>query len=114
MFALNEQQLIDLITPDLPIRVFPAKELLPILRKQYSRMEISLSTEMEIHAIFDSGNSGGVVCEISPPGLDKKKRKEVLICSLTHLRIKKGEPHYAEIVRYQLKRVKKLRRQNKF
>ena len=114
MLTLTAQQLIDLASPNLPIKVFPGREVLPALRQQYPKMEISLLTEFEIHSMVNSGETGGILCEVVAPDLNKKKAETVVLCSLTHLRIKKGEPHYAEIIRYQVKRVKKLKRQNRF
>ncbi len=114
MLIFNEQQLINLIQPDLPITAYPERGLLKVLRDKYSGMDINTSTEFLIYSVFNLANEGGVGCEIAPDGFDRKKAKEVVLCSITHLRIKKGMPHYAEIVKYQVKRVKKLERQNRF
>ena len=113
MLTLNEPQLIQLMQPDLPIKAFPGKGLLPALRGKYPGVEITTDTELEIHSVVNMGIEGGVCCEITPSGFDRKKAKEVVLCSITHLRIKRGEPHLAQIVRYQVKRVKKLQRQNR-
>ncbi|MEK7255840.1 MAG: hypothetical protein AAB316_13910 [Bacteroidota bacterium] len=114
MLILNEQQLIALVKPDLPIKASPEREVLPILREKLPGEEITLATVFEIHSFVNMADQGGVACEIVPVGMDRKKMKVALVCSITHLRIKKGEPHYAEIVKYQVKRVKKLARQNPF
>ncbi len=114
MLILSAKQLIDLIKADLPIKAFPNKELLPAFLGKYPGISISTSTEIEIRSLFDNGETGGVTCEILPIGFDSKKAEQVLLCSITYLNIKKGEPHYAEITKYQIKRVKKLMRQNRF
>ena len=114
MLTLNEQQLINLMQPDLPIKVFPERELLATLRGKYSGIDIGTSTEFEIRKVLHLGEMGGVGCELVPTGYDIKKAEAVVLCSITHLRIKKGQPHYAEMTRYQVKRIKKLKRQNRF
>jgi len=114
MITLSEQQLINLIQPDLPIRAYPQRQLLPNLRQQFPRETFTTKTELEIRSVMDMRDEGGVICEVIPTGFDTKKAKAVVLCSITHLRIKKGEPHCAQIVRYQVKRMKKLARQDPF
>ncbi|KAF5435632.1 hypothetical protein C5S35_10595, partial [Candidatus Methanophagaceae archaeon] len=64
----------------LPIPAYPSKELLQLLRKQGK--DINRDTELNITQVFDSGDAGGIVCTVL------EENKEVLIVSLTHLRIK--------------------------
>ena len=84
----------------LPIPVYPSKELLQLLRKQGK--DISGNTELNITKVFDSGDVGGIVCTVL------EENKEVLIVSLTHLRIKPPHPLNEKIVAYQRQRVKNI------
>ncbi|MEA2075357.1 MAG: hypothetical protein U9O85_06445 [Euryarchaeota archaeon] len=84
----------------LPIPVYPSKELLQLLRKQGK--DISGDTELNITKVFDSGDVGGIVCTVL------EENKEVLIVSLTHLRIKPTHPLNEKIVAYQRQRVKNI------
>ena len=84
----------------LPIPVYPSKELLQLLRKQGK--DISRDTELNITKVFDSGDVGGIVCTVL------EENKEVLIVSLTHLRIKPTHPLNEKIVAYQKQRVKNI------
>ncbi len=84
----------------LPIPVYPSKELLQLLRKQGK--DISRDTELNITKVFDSGDVGGIVCTVL------EENKEVLIVSLTHLRIKPTHPLNEKIVAYQRQRVKNI------
>ena len=87
----------------LPIPVYPSKELQQLLRKQGK--DISMETELKITKVFDSGDVGGIVCTIL-----KDKNKEVLITSLTHLKIKPTHPLSDKITAYQKQRIKNISR----
>ena len=82
----------------LPIPAYPSKELLQLLRKQGK--DISKDTELNITKVFDSGDLGGIVCTVL------EENKEVLIVSLTHLKIKPTHPLNEKIMAYQKQRVK--------
>ncbi len=84
----------------LPIPVYPSKELLQLLRKQGKN--IRWDTELNITKVFDSGDAGGIVCTVL------EENKEVLIVSLTHLKIKPTHPLNEKIVAYQKQRVKNI------
>jgi len=84
----------------LPIPVYPSKELLQLLRKQGK--DISSDTELSITRVFNSRDVGGIVCTVL------EENKEVLIVSLTHLRIKPTHPLSEKIVAYQKQRVKNI------
>ena len=89
------------------------KQYLPIparLTKESHRllgqkgMHIGMDREIEIIDVFDSGDTGGIVCAI------KEYEKQVLIISLTHLIIKPDHPLSDKIVAYQIKRIRRLQR----
>jgi len=86
----------------LPIPAYPSKELLQLLRKQGK--DINRGTELNITRVFDSGDAGGIVCTVL------EENKEVLIVSLTHLRIKPTHPLNEKIMAYQRQRVKNISR----
>ena len=52
------------------------------------------------------GDEGGIVCHIRPEGADN-----VVLASLTHLRVARSLPFAAAVIDYQKHRVKKLRKQ---
>ena len=93
-------ELIEEMGSCLPIPAYPSKELLRILRKQ--RKDIDINTELEINAVFDSGDVGGIVCTII------KENGQVFIASLTHLRIKPCHPLSDKILAYQKQRIKRI------
>lgn len=84
----------------LPIPAYPSKELLQLLRKQGK--DINRDTELNITQVFDSGDAGGIVCTVL------EENKEVLIVSLTHLRIKPTHTLNEKIMAYQRQRVKNI------
>ena len=108
----KEQKLIDLLKDKLPIKVFPERALLPKLRETFSGIEIKLDTILEVHSMINLGDMGGIGCEIVPLNYDRAKAKSAMICSITQLRIKVGEPHFMELEEYRTKRIKKLAKQN--
>jgi len=89
----------------LPISAYPAKRLCHSL-KNNNNIKIKPQNLLEITNVFYMGNEGGICCEIS-----SKKAKEVLIVSLTHLRIKERHPLAKEIKAYQIKRTRDLANQ---
>jgi hypothetical protein len=88
----------------LPIPAYPSKELLQLLREKGK--SIDSNTELKITSVFDSGDSGGIMCPVL------EVNSELYVVSLTHLRIKFGHPLYHKISEYQKKRIRKLSRQN--
>jgi hypothetical protein len=53
-----------------------------------------------------AGDEGGILCHIHPPDADN-----MLIVSLTHVRVPRSLPFAAAVLDYQKHRVKKLRKQ---
>ena len=109
----KEQVLINKVQPILPILVYPEREILPKLQENFDDDTIGLKTELEIHNVHDMMEEGGLVCEIRTKGLDAKKAETVFLCSITHFKVKRGEPYYQELEKYRIKRIKKLAKQNK-
>lgn len=109
----KEQILIDLVKPDLPIIVYAERQLLPRIKATFPDEKITLETELEVHSMVDVGNEGGVGCELRIKGMDPKEAKAAMLVSVTHVKIKKGESHYQELQKYRVKRIRKLKRQDR-
>ena len=109
----REQVLINKVKDFIPILVYPEKEILPKLRETFNDKSINLKTELEIHAMFDAREEGGITCEIRVKGLEEEKAPAVFLCSITHFKVKRGEPFYLELEKYRLKRIRRLTRQYK-
>ena len=95
-------ELIDKIKAVLPISAYPTKKLCSSL-KNNNGIKVKPKNLLEIADVINMGNEGGICCEIS-----HKEAKELLIVSLTHLRIKKIHPLAKEIKAYQIKRTREL------
>jgi len=109
----KEQILIDLVTPDLPIMAYAQRQLLPRIKATFPNEKITLETKLEIHSMVDLGVEGGIGCELRIKGMDPAEAKAAMLVSITHLKIKKGEPHYQELQKYCVKRIRKLKRQDR-
>lgn len=86
----------------LPIQTRLTKESQQLLGQK--GMNIDPNLEINIIEVFDSGDMGGIVCAI------EGDKKQALVISLTHLRIKPEHPLSDKIVTYQKQRIKRLRR----
>ncbi len=86
----------------LPIPARPTKEICKASSQEGRHLDPN--QEIDIVDVFDSGDTGGIVCVI---GGDEK---QLLVISLTHLIIKPDHPLSDKIAAYQKKRVRRLRR----
>lgn len=109
----REQIIIQKLEPNLPIIVFPEREVLSMLRENFEDEEINLKTEFEVHKLYDMREEGGITCELRPKGMKSEEAKVDFLCSITHFKVKRGEPHFKEIEKYRMKRIRRLSRQNK-
>lgn len=90
------------------------KATLPIPATMTSRLVRSLRAQGKsfrkrailIHNVFYAGDEGGILCEITP----SQDAKEVIVASLTHLRVSLKHPLGTEIRAYQQARTTKLAR----
>ena len=96
-------QLIEELKAHLPIPAFPLKGLQKILRK---KPLFKKNAALEIVDVFDSGDMGGIVCVIS-----NDDKTELLVVSLTHLKIMPDHPLSDKILAYQKQRIKSLSQQ---
>lgn len=109
----REQIIIDKISPDLPIYVFPLRKILPKLREVFEDDNIDTKTELQIHSMVYMGDEGGIVCEIQKEEIPVEEMKQTMLCSITHFRVKKGESHYLALEKYRIKRTKRLAKQSR-
>ncbi len=88
----------------LPFKASPTRELVVQLR---SKMSITLNSKFLVNSVYNSNDIGGIICTI------QMENKEVLACGLTHLIIPSDNPLFKEILEYQAKRIKRLKKLNK-
>lgn len=87
----------------LPIPARPTKKLSRHLRKK--GIHIDMNQDLRIIDVFDSGDMGGIVCAI------EGDKRQALVISVTHLKIKPDHPLSDKILAYQKERVKSLQGQ---
>jgi len=92
------------ISGNLPIKVFPIRELVQIFRK--NGHPITLKTELTITSVHNSGDISGIMCTVEITDGYK------MACALTHLIFSKTEKLYAEITDYQRRREKRIKQLN--
>ena len=88
----------------IPFKAFPIRELVQELRKKGT--PITLSTELTVKDVYNSGDISGIICVLDQIG------DEAIVCGLTHLIISLNHPLYQEIVDYQKRRNKRIRKLN--
>jgi hypothetical protein len=86
----------------LPIPAVPTKDVVRTLRRR--GVHASTDHALSVRRVFYAGDEAGIVCDVTP----SRAAKEVLIVSLTHLRIAPKHPLFAAIVAYQRERVTRL------
>ena len=95
-------ELIERMKAALPISAFPTKKLCHSLKNDNS-IKLKPKQLLKIKDVMYMGNEGGISCAISI-----KNDKELLVVSLTHLRIKENHLLSKEIKAYQIKRIRVL------
>jgi len=86
----------------LPIPAFPTKAVVRVLRRR--GVKASTDRALSVKRVFYAGDEAGIVCDVTP----SPAAKEVLIVSLTHLRIAPQHPLFPTIVASQRERIKRL------
>ena len=86
----------------LPMPAFPTKEIVRTLRR--GGVKVSVDRALSVKRVFYAGDEAGIVCDVTP----SRAAKEVLIVSLTHLRIAPHHPLFPAILAYQRERVRHL------
>ncbi len=88
----------------LPLPARLTDELLAQLRKE--ALPDQIPSACTVLSVEDSGDLGGILCRLDlGPGVEREA-----FCSITHLRFDARMPLHREIVAYQKRRVKRLRR----
>jgi len=95
-------ELVEKMEAQLPIPIFPKKPLIQTLREKGSK--ITSQKMLFIKSVIYLGDEGGIGCDLGMIG----DRKEVLVCSLTHLTLNPRHPLAREIRTYQRERKMKL------
>ena len=95
-------ELIDEMKSQLPIPVYPTKDLGSYLSQ--NGKDITADTELMITKVFDSGDEGGILCLIDP------ESPELIAVSITFLRVKPNHPLADKISAYQKRRIKRISR----
>ena len=81
---------------------FPTKEVVRTLRRR--GVTASVDRSLSVKRVFYAVDEAGIVCDVTP----HRAAKEVLIVSLTHLRIAPHHPLFPAILAYQRERVGRL------
>ena len=92
----ENMSLIEEMKGNLPIPVYPTSALAKHLSEK--GIKIDANTELSITQVFESGDTGGIMCHVL------EVNGEVIIVSLTHLRVKPGHPLSKKIQSYQKNR----------
>jgi hypothetical protein len=94
--------LLEQMDDQLPIPAFPTKDVVRTLRRR--GVKASTDHALSVKRVFYAGDEAGIVCDVTP----SHAAKDVLIVSLTHLRIAPRHPLFPAIVAYQRERIKRL------
>ena len=100
-------ELVHKMEKQLPMIIHPGRVLVQLMREQ--GIKLTSDSELEIEHVFYMGDKGGIGCGISLP----TQKNEVMVVSLTHLRVIPGYPLVEEMRAYQIKRNNKLMEINK-
>ena len=95
-------RLVEQMDDQLPIPAFPTKDVARTLRRR--GVKASPDRALSVKRVFYAGDEAGIVCDVTP----SPAAKEVLIVSLTHLRIAPHHPLFPAILAYQRERVRRL------
>ena len=95
-------RLMELLHNCLPLPAYPTKQIVRTLRR--GGVKARLDRALAVKHVIYAGDEGGIVCDVTP-GRDAK---QVLLVSITHLRIAADHPLFGPILAYQLERVRRL------
>jgi len=86
----------------LPIPARPTGAFIRAMRER--GVKLARDQELQIQDVFYFGDEGGISCNVTP----SKDAKEVVIVSLTHLRVRRQHPLVQEIRAYQRERARRI------
>jgi len=101
MKATNYQELIRILQKQVPFIVCPTKHLCQSLQER--GISTNEKSGFEVTKVENSGDFGGIVCHIKPENSDN-----VLVISLTHLKVKQDFPLRKEILQYKRQRIQEI------
>lgn len=87
-----------------PFSAFPIRDLVQELRRKGH--SITLKTELIVKDVYNSGDISGIICMI------EQRSDKAIACALTHLTISSRHPLFKEVVNYQKKRDKRIKKIN--
>jgi hypothetical protein len=88
----------------LPFEVELTPDVIAYLRAQ--RSADNVKPKQMVEKVSYAGDEGGIICHLAP-----EDGRDVIILSLTHLRVRRSQPLAAAVFDYQKHRVKKLKKQ---
>jgi hypothetical protein len=100
------QQLLTTLKASLPFEVDLTPSLAQHLRAQHVALDVR--NRQVVSEVSYAGDEGGIVCHMATPD-----GREVVVISLTHVRVPPSLPFAAKVLQYQRSRVKKLSRQGR-
>jgi ABC-type enterochelin transport system ATPase subunit len=100
------RSLMKVMKENLPIPLLPSKGLKQMIQK--NKVSYPKGHQFQIEDVYYFGDEAGITCDITP----NEGARSALFSSLTHLRVHPGHCLAKEIVKYQKRRVKKLRKQH--
>ena len=100
------QQLLTTLKASLPFEVDLTPSFAQHLRAQH--VALGARNRQMVSEVSYAGDEGGIVCHIAPPD-----GREVIIVSLTHVRVPLSMPFAVKVLQYQKYRINKLRNQGK-
>lgn len=96
--------LMKVMKENLPIPLLPSKGLKQMIQK--NKVSYPKGHQFQIEDVQYFGDEAGITCDITPT----KDASKALLTSITHLRVHPGHCLAKEIVKYQKKRIKKLKK----
>jgi hypothetical protein len=100
------QRLLATLKASLPFAVHLTPSLVQHLRAQH--VDLGAQNRQMVSEVSYAGDEGGIICHIALPD-----GREVIIVSLTHVRVPPSMPFAAKVLQYQKYPINKLRKQGK-
>lgn len=101
------RQLVAALKASLPFEVELTPEAVALLRSK--GIAKAVEPRQIVSEVYYGGDEAGVVCRILP-----NETENVIMLSLTHVRVHRQNPFAAAVFDYQKHRVKRLKKQNGF
>ena len=96
--------LVEKMKAAVPIPARPTGQMAALLRQK--GVSLGADPKLQIKKVYYAGDEGGIICDVTP-----ELSKEVIVSSLTQLRVHPKHPLAGEIRAYQETRTRRLARQ---